>query len=215
MIKKLQKLKAKKGFTLVELIVVIAIIGVLAAILIPTMIGYVKSSNITAADQVAASIRKAITNTITDMETKSCTLKGDGYIVYANITNTSGADPTFGSVSAVQAAAEPKLAVAGKTPAGAAYSMTDNMLPAITATLEKDLKEIKAGACVAFIKNGVCVQVAYSSDNATITAIKTQIDDKTFTAENCEEGMIKGVIVGTNPKVTVIAGASASASESA
>lgn len=32
MIKKLQKLKAKKGFTLVELIVVIAIIGVLAAI---------------------------------------------------------------------------------------------------------------------------------------------------------------------------------------
>lgn len=34
MIKKLQALRAKKGFTLVELIVVIAIIGVLAAILI-------------------------------------------------------------------------------------------------------------------------------------------------------------------------------------
>ena len=38
MIKKLQKLKAKKGFTLVELIVVIAIIGVLAAILILSLI---------------------------------------------------------------------------------------------------------------------------------------------------------------------------------
>ena len=36
----------KKGFTLVELVVVIAIIGVLAAILIPTMMNYVKKSRL-------------------------------------------------------------------------------------------------------------------------------------------------------------------------
>lgn len=39
--KKLQALKAKTGFTLVELIVVIAIIAILAAILIPLLVNHV------------------------------------------------------------------------------------------------------------------------------------------------------------------------------
>ena len=40
--------KQKKGFTIVELVIVIAIIGILSAILIPTFAGLVKRANIAA-----------------------------------------------------------------------------------------------------------------------------------------------------------------------
>lgn len=42
--------KNKKGFTLVELVVVIAIIGVLAAILVPTMMQYIKKARLKSAN---------------------------------------------------------------------------------------------------------------------------------------------------------------------
>lgn len=69
----------KKGFTLIELIVVIAIIGVLAAILVPTMLGYVKKSKISSANSTASSIYKAINSALVELDEEGVDVGGTWY----------------------------------------------------------------------------------------------------------------------------------------
>lgn len=89
----------KKGFTLIELIVVIAIIGVLAAILVPAMLGYIKKSKITSANSAAKSISTGAQSAITDMDAED----RDNFMP-KNITSpvswTEGAAATATSASA-------------------------------------------------------------------------------------------------------------------
>ena len=59
-------MKNRKGFTLVELVIVIAIIGILACIIIPTIYNYVQKARIKAAIADAKTIKTSIENSLID-----------------------------------------------------------------------------------------------------------------------------------------------------
>ena len=220
MIKKLQKLKAKKGFTLVELIVVIAIIGVLAAILIPTMLGFVTSSRVTSANSTAAAIKKQIDNFLTDADTAGYGMKQSSsaqasFTFKVDATGEWTATLTAGGYTPADAVA---LSTAfkndSKWAAGAADITKDSSkatAASATALMTIDLAsvfpDIKSSYIFAYCEGGKTMYVAYTADGDSTPGVMPEKDDfeaGTYTWDGNTAGITSdGITLGTAPALSL------------
>ena len=219
MIKFFQKLKAKKGFTLVELIVVIAIIGVLAAILVPTMLGYVTSSRVTSADTTAAKIEDSIDTFLTQADTAGYGMLQSNTataLIIGNCTNGGwtlstanlGGTP-FKSSSTVSWGASSSANSANQTKVG-----VGNALDLLAIELANLFPDTETCCFEAQLRGGDCTAVWYTADSGSAAAVAdlcsgSQIsngewDSDVFAWDNTTAGVSSaGFIVGTSPKLNL------------
>ncbi len=134
--------RAQQGFTLIELMIVVAIIGILAAIAVPAYQGYIKRAAYTEVISVGAPIRTAID------------------ICYQTTSDLPGCD-TFAKIGIASPGATAAFNNAAMAATTAVITLTPNAFRGILAAETCTLTPTVAGQTLTWAFGGECVNKGY------------------------------------------------------
>lgn len=210
--KRLNYLKNKRGFTMVELVVVIAIIGVLAAILIPTIMGVVTKARVMSANSTATNIRKNIDMMLLHADEAHYGVIASAVQVFDITVRSSGGNTIWECTAADPSNFSNTDSITWGNPGS--YTSGDDMSnihsgeSLICAALCENMDGLRRGSIVIALRGGKCTFVAFTDNSSnilpeteypTLTAGRPPRD---FAWNGKTEGISpRGWIVGTDPQV--------------
>lgn len=207
--KKIRQLKSKHGFTLIELIVVMAILAVLSAILIPLILGMSEKARLASVNTMAENIRKNVELFLVEAEGELYGMRPECVETFY-VTVQEGSDAVRWDCSAADA---DKFLSGGNVTWGTAgtYSggTTDKNGESILCQRLCDwFPDLKNGFMAITVNSGQCTFVVFSDTTNTIpdTAEFPAHDNghapKAFEWSGGKQGLTEsGNLMGTAPQV--------------